>query len=193
MRKGSWIETASGKQMWPLEPRPEDVCIEDIAHALSLLCRYNGHCRFFYSVGQHSINCAKHALRQEHSYRVALLALLHDAAEAYVSDLARPIKPFVKGFGFIEYNLQQVIYEALKIKPPNPEEEKVIKQIDGVLLVTEAPVLMHFNGWGDWVKGFEADKDIKIEPKPTEDIRQLFVDTFCILKQRGRLNARHEV
>lgn len=53
MRKGDWILTFTGRRFYPLDPRPEDVCLEDIAHALSLICRYNGHSRFFYSVAEH--------------------------------------------------------------------------------------------------------------------------------------------
>ncbi len=49
-RKGEWIQTYTGKQFWPLDPRPEDIDIEDIAHALALTCRFNGHCDYFYSV-----------------------------------------------------------------------------------------------------------------------------------------------
>ena len=52
-----WIQTFTGKRMYPLDPKPEDICIEDIAHALSNICRFTGHTKKFYSVGEHSINC----------------------------------------------------------------------------------------------------------------------------------------
>ena len=88
-RKGEWLQTFTGKQFWPLDPCPEEICIEDIAHALSLQCRFGGHCKEFYSVA-------------EHSWRVsfmcdatnALWGLLHDAAEAYLVDLPLPLKHF---------------------------------------------------------------------------------------------------
>jgi hypothetical protein len=82
-----WILTASGRQFWPLNPRPADVEIADIAHALSNLCRFTGHCRRFYSVAEHSIRVAEHLPVKYQAW-----GLLHDAAEAYVSDLASPLK-----------------------------------------------------------------------------------------------------
>jgi hypothetical protein len=85
--RGDWMQTYTGRQFFPLEPRPEDVDIRDIAHALSLLCRYNGHVTRFYSVAEHCIHLS-HAVAPEH----ALWALLHDATEAYVGDMIRPLK-----------------------------------------------------------------------------------------------------
>jgi len=84
-RIGDWIQTYTGKRFWPLDPRPEDVDILDIAHSLSLLCRFTGHTSSFYSVSQHSILVA-----QEVPKRLRLWALFHDAAEAYIGDIARP-------------------------------------------------------------------------------------------------------
>jgi uncharacterized protein len=88
-RTGDWIQTYTGKQFWPLSPLPEDIVIEDIAHALSMQCRFGGHVRTFYSVAQHSVHVS---LLVEPQY--ALWGLLHDAAEAYLVDLPRPIKKF---------------------------------------------------------------------------------------------------
>lgn len=83
----NWIQTYTGRQYWPHAPSPSDVDIEDIAHALSNLCRYTGHCARFYSVAEHSILVSK--LVPQH---LALEALLHDAAEAYLNDLSTPVK-----------------------------------------------------------------------------------------------------
>jgi len=86
-RHGDWIQTFGGRAFWPLDPRPEDVAIGDIAHALAHLCRYGGHTRRFYSVAEHSVLMAR-AVSPKHR----LWALLHDASEAYLVDLPRPIK-----------------------------------------------------------------------------------------------------
>lgn len=59
-RRGDWIQTFTGRRFWPLDPRPEDVCIEDIAHALSLKCRFGGHCTRFYSVAEHSVHVSNY-------------------------------------------------------------------------------------------------------------------------------------
>ena len=75
-----------------LHPDPEKIRIEDIAHALSLLCRGNGHVRTFYSVGQHCLAAAKEAAAREDSRRVILAALLHDATECYLSDVPIPTR-----------------------------------------------------------------------------------------------------
>jgi hypothetical protein len=86
-RKGDWIQTYSGLPYWPYDPRPEDVRIEDIAHALSMLCRFTGHCSRFYSVAEHSVNVARLVPAP-----LAKMALLHDATEAYLNDLSKPLK-----------------------------------------------------------------------------------------------------
>ena len=92
------IMTYSRVLMDPLDARPDQILIEDIAHSLSLMTRANGHCRQFYSVAQHSINCALEARNLGLSPRVQLACLLHDAAEAYIADIPRPVKHRLSGF-----------------------------------------------------------------------------------------------
>ena len=86
------MNTWTGRQFDPLHMQPSDVSLEDIAHALSLLCRGGGHLDRFYSVGQHCINCAGEARARGWSDRLVLACLLHDASEAYISDIIRPVK-----------------------------------------------------------------------------------------------------
>ncbi|MBF0612521.1 MAG: hypothetical protein HQL55_15470, partial [Magnetococcales bacterium] len=78
----NWIQTFTGRQFWPLAPVLEHIHVQDIAHALSLLCRFNGHCQKFYSVAEHSLHVAT-ILPPE----LAGWGLLHDASEAYLADL----------------------------------------------------------------------------------------------------------
>lgn len=82
----------SGHRIDPLHIKEDDIHLEDIAHALSLICRGNGHIKYFYSVAQHSLNCAKKAKSRGYSQHVVLSCLFHDASEAYMSDLITPIK-----------------------------------------------------------------------------------------------------
>ena len=82
-----FITTYTGVHFFPTRPDPDGVRIVDVAHALSLLCRGNGHVKTFFSVGQHCLHCAREALARNHSRRVALACLLHDASEAYLSDV----------------------------------------------------------------------------------------------------------
>ena len=86
------ITTYSGVKFSPLNPKEEDIRIDDIAHALSLMTRANGHFPEFYSVAQHCIACCKEAIARGYSNKVALALLLHDASEAYLSDITRPLK-----------------------------------------------------------------------------------------------------
>lgn len=89
----------------------EDIKIEDIAHALSLMTRANGHFRHFYSVAEHSVNCYKETKIRGYSKRVQLGCLLHDVSESYISDLTRPVKKNLSQYFVIEEKLQRVIYE----------------------------------------------------------------------------------
>lgn len=101
----NYIRTISGKKFWPLNPRPEDVDINDIAHALSLMCRYNGHVPYLYSVAQHSLNVYFHSSN--------IWGLVHDATEAYLPDVPSPIKTELPCFKMIEANLAATIANAL--------------------------------------------------------------------------------
>ena len=87
-----YITTYTGDHFDPTLPEAEHLHIEDIAHALSLICRGNGHVKTFFSVGSHCINCAKEAAARGYSDRLVLACLLHDASEAYLSDVPRPLR-----------------------------------------------------------------------------------------------------
>lgn len=129
-----WILTWTGKTFRPLRPDPAAVDLRDIAHALSLLCRFNGHCREFYSVAEHSVRVS-HAVPPSD----ALAGLLHDAAEAYVSDVPRPVKDQLEGLRDREDDLLEVIFAALGVPWPVPPSVKVF---DDRLLATELRDLM---------------------------------------------------
>src|SRR5688572_18527016 len=94
VRVGDWILTATGRSFWPLDPRADEICIDDIAQALAKVCRFGGHCCDFYSVAQHSVLVA-HLVERSHP-QLALHALLHDAAEAYLGDFTQPLKPYLR-------------------------------------------------------------------------------------------------
>src|SRR5690349_6806238 len=96
----STITTHSGVQFDLLKPDPSVVHLEDIAHALSHLCRYTGHCNRFYSVAEHSVIVSLMVPPSEP--KLAMQGLLHDATEAYVNDLARPLKDLLPEYKEIE-------------------------------------------------------------------------------------------
>lgn len=149
MSRGSdWIQTYSIGQFWPLDPRAEEVRICDIGHALSMLCRFTGHVHEFYSVAEHSVRVSIEAERravdaglpQEAIRHIAQWGLLHDASEAYLVDLARPVKrvPAMQPYREAEAKLMGVIAERFGLTPGGHVEPPLVKEVDMVLCYTEA-------------------------------------------------------
>lgn len=168
--KGEWIQTFSGKSFYPLSPSADDICIEDIAHALSLICRFNGHCKRFYSVAQHSILVAKHCSKKN-----KLAGLLHDASEAYACDVPRPIKhtdSFTR-YRQIESIIQGSINFKFGLAHCEPQE---VKDVDLRMLATERRDLMSASQkeW-DQLPGPYSSKIIPMTPRKA---KQEFLKMF---------------
>lgn len=138
----SQIMTYTKKLFDPLRPDAALIDIVDIAHALSMLCRANGHFKTFYSVGQHSINCMKEAKARGYTRRVQLACLLHDASEAYLSDVTRPVKQELPKYVEIEKPLQETIWHKWLGEPLTKEENAQVFGIDDDVLGQEFFVLM---------------------------------------------------
>ena len=105
-----WITTYGGIHFFPLDPEADKIEITDVAHALSLICRGNGHVKTFFSVGQHCIHCALEAEARGYGSRIALACLLHDASEAYMSDVPRPFKQHLSDYISHEKTLLDIVY-----------------------------------------------------------------------------------
>jgi hypothetical protein len=114
------IRTFTGKYMNVFEPTIDMICIEDIAHALSFQCRFGGHLPEFYSVAQHSVHCSKMV-----DDKFKLQALLHDASEAYLLDMPRPIKRRLNDYKLIENKLMLLIAEKFGFKYPLENQIKL--------------------------------------------------------------------
>lgn len=138
----SRIMTCSHKMFDPLNPEWELIDITDIAHSLSMLCRANGHFRSFYSVGMHCINCAREAKARNFSRKVQLACLTHDASEAYLSDVTRPVKQEIPRYREIEEPLQDVIWRKFLGESLTEEENRQVFLIDDEILENEFPALM---------------------------------------------------
>ena len=138
----SEILTFTKKMFDPLHPDVALIDMEDIAHSLSMLCRANGHFKTFYSVGQHSINCAKEAKARGHAVRVQLACLLHDASEAYLADVTRPVKAELPKYKEIEAPLQEAIWNKWLDEPLSEDERKQVFDIDDAILAHEFLNLM---------------------------------------------------
>lgn len=170
---GGWIQTFTGIAFWPVEPQIEEIDIIDIAHALAYQCRFAGHIKKFYSVAEHSWRASYLVPEQD-----ALWALLHDASEAYLVDLPRPLKKYSEmgeAYQKIEKNLMLLICDRFGLGYQMPASVKVI---DNVLLRTEqrdllgpAPI-----PWDATDDGQPLDKFIT--PLAPEVAERFFLDRF---------------
>lgn len=111
------LVTFSGKQIAPDNLRVAEVDIQDIAHSLSLQCRFAGHTSVFYSVAQHSVRVARSLPRP-----LQLAGLLHDAPEAYLTDLPRPVKRMMPAYSYLEHKIWVAIAEAFEVDVKIPPE-----------------------------------------------------------------------
>jgi len=136
IQQGFWKQTYTGLTYTPRHPHPDQICIEDIAHSLSMICRFNGHTKEFYSVAEHCFWVA--AMIDENE--LCLEALLHDASEAYLCDISRPIKPLLEGYKDYELITMQAIWHHFGLGIYKARRE--IKAVDYRMLETERLQLM---------------------------------------------------
>ena len=172
---GTYITTYTGKHFEPANPDPEAIQIEDIAHALSLICRGNGHVKTFWSVGQHSINCAKEAWARGLSNRIALACLLHDASECYMSDIPRPFKKELPEYQALEERLLGMIYEKFLGSPLTPEEQAQLKEIDDAMLWYDLKNLLDETQFGE-VPKLNINLDYSV--RPFQDVEKEYLILF---------------
>lgn len=168
-----WIQTFTGRRFWPLDPRAEDIRIEDIAHALSNICRFTGHTLKFYSVAQHSVLVSRIVPPAD-----ALWGLLHDASEAYLTDIAKPVKesPAFAEYKLAEDKLARVVAEAFSLPWPMPAS---VKKADCVLLATERRDVMRST---DLAWNVPAEPMLRrITPWTPEAAEQAFLDRYQYL------------
>jgi hypothetical protein len=161
----------------------EDVDVVDIAHALSLICRFTGHTKYHYSVGQHSI-----AVSNLCRPKIAIYGLMHDAAEAYLTDIAHPIKAgFMwngKPFSDVEDYLLDIILKALGVPPPSNDAKKEVVSIDREVGVAESIQLMrHQLSWGRNTRVEPAN--YRVHPWMAEYAEQCFMEKFNDLKSHN--------
>ena len=155
-KRGDWIQTFSGRRFYPADPRAEDMDIGDVAHALSMICRFNGHTRWHYSVAQHAVLSARQAPR-EHAFE----ALHHADTEAWIADLTRPVKHMLPPYVKMEAKIDRVKCKWLGL--PHPMSSAV-KMIDNRMLVTEASQLLSGRGEAWWREPhWPQPYDIKIK------------------------------
>lgn len=168
-----WIVTFSNVIFHPLDPNPETILIEDIAHALSLLCRYNGHCLRFYSVAEHCVRVSMEVPPEDR-----LAALLHDASEAYLADIPRPLKrdPSMIPYRTAENNLQRMINKRFGLPEEMPAS---VHEADERMLFTERRDIVRPGGpdWG-WSREPYPETIEGWQPHIAEGLFRLFFDRY---------------
>lgn len=174
MGKDDFILTYTKKQFWPTKAKEEDVDIIDVAHALSMLCRANGHSTHFYSVGQHSVYCGLEAKNRGLSKRIQLACLLHDASEAYISDITRPVKRLLSEYLVIEEKLQNTIFKKYKLHDLTDEENAMVKEIDDALLNYELKNLLGVENYND----LKLEKEYDLSFILMEDTKKQFLNLY---------------
>lgn len=185
-----WIKTYSARRFNALaaEPSSADTCLEDVARALALKCRFTGHLSGFYSVAEHSVRVARLLRDQGYPAEVVLSGLLHDVGEAYLPDVASPYKAQVflqldpdeygaaalVRFADQERAVRRAIFNSLGLRElADPDEHPEIRHADLVLLSTEARDLQH--GTADWPGDFPDPLPARINPLPWEIAEAAFL------------------
>lgn len=174
---GPTIRTANGRYINLVDPKLDDILIEDIAHALSNLCRFTGHCTRFYSVAEHSVNTS-HVVDPYYG----LEALMHDASEAYLGDVSNPLKKLLPEYVKIEKHMEKTISQRFGLPfPMSPE----IKVADLCMLATEKRDLMPASTKEDWsiLNGYEP-YDFEIIGHSPEIAYLIFMSRFRKLGEK---------
>lgn len=177
----SCIKTHTGIMFDPLNPKKEEILIEDIAHALPMLCRANGHFKIFYSVGLHCINCMAEAAARGYTPKVQLACLLHDGSEAYLSDVTRPVKKELPQYLLIEEPLQAAIWEKFLDSPLTQEENRQVFEIDDHILLHEFVAMMDTH---------LTDTEPELASKPVFEFVDFGECTRLFLEHFNRLSSK---
>jgi len=146
----AWIQTYTNKRFHILDPRPEEICIEDIAHALSLQCRFTGHVKWHYSVAQHCVYASRIV-----GTDFAFEALMHDSSEAYICDMTRPVKhytPAGAAYLVLEAKIEAAVAEKFNLPAIMSPQ---VKDADNQMLYAEKAQLMPPM---DWSTRWSADQ-----------------------------------
>jgi len=174
---GPQIQTASGKYFDLLTPHPSTVNVYDIAAALSKICRFTGHCNSFYSVAQHSVMVSFLVGPQ-----LARWGLFHDAAEAYLGDVATPLKQLLPDYKAIEERVEHVVWRKFGLEPPMPPQ---IKVADLIMLATEKRDLMPQVDGPAWaVLDGVAPMQARLYPWNPDFAEQMFIERASELTER---------
>jgi 5'-deoxynucleotidase YfbR-like HD superfamily hydrolase len=167
------LVTYTGIKFDILNPKIEDINIIDIAHSLSNTCRFGGHCKNFYSVAEHSLLVGKKM--HDISKGITLAGLLHDAAEAYIGDVTRPVKikfPFIEE---IESNIRNCIYAKFDLD--YSKYQNIIETVDKRVLMTELKELIEYTG--EYLVKEEPYTDLEIQCLEPKIVKNMFLEKIA--------------
>lgn len=168
------MQTFTGKLIDLRSFGPDDVRVADIAHALSILNRFTGHSKVPYSVAQHSVMVSRLVAPEN-----ALWGLMHDASEAYLGDIARPLKEMLPEYKKIERHVQRVIAKVFGLPWPMPAD---VKRADNIALMTEKRDLVT----ADHCWGIDVPADCRpISPYCWQQAKKMFSDRFLEVTHEG--------
>lgn len=173
-----WLQTFTGLKFTPAAPEPGQVCIVDIAHALANICRYAGHSTRFYSVAEHSVLVSRYVPSE-----FAMWGLLHDAAEAYISDLPSPVKCLLPEFQELELAIERTIAARFNLSFPMPPEVKIV---DTAILADESAQIMSAPPEA-WLLP-QAALGVVIEGWSPEEARRRFLERYLFLLTGKEIN-----
>ena len=192
MNDNGWMQTVSGKRVFPLAPTVDAIDINDIAHALSMTCRFGGHTKFHYSVAQHSVLVSDQAWdscdgTERECAEQALIGLLHDATEAYLVDVPRPIKKVLPEYMRLEDMMSVVIAKKFNIASLY---NNLIKGIDDAILVSEWKKLISPEVPRN-ILAYQTTKiDIEIDSWTQMEAKREFMTSFNDLNNILEINTR---
>jgi len=176
-REKIWCETYSGMRVYPTYFQECGVNIEDIAHALSNQCRYNGHTKKFYSVAEHCVHMCDYAMDEGRTAAEGLHALLHDACEAYIGDIPRPIKCAVPKLKEVETEIDRVIGKVFGLPAKKPDW---LDELDARIVVDERAQAMSRSGH-KWVHDVLEPLGVIIGFWKPQDAKLLFLRRYRVL------------
>jgi len=182
--KDAWIQTYTGKKFYIDDPKPEDIDIRDIAHSLSMSCRFGGHCNYFYSVAEHCIRMVKYIYPRtvDQSQSIGSIeikgkfALLHDAAEAYLRDFPKPLKMLLPEYSQYETVLLDKILNKFGVdRYDNSQEWSDVMLADVRILATEKKCIMSPEP-DDWKLPEDPYDDIIVPLSTPQDAERIYLD-----------------
>jgi hypothetical protein len=175
----AWIQTAGGGIFHILDPRQNEILITDIGHALSMMCRFTGHVRRFYSVAEHSVLASRIVPQED-----ALWALLHDASEAYIADLNRPLKHYT-AVGPTYMGVEEKIMKAVCLKFHLSETQpESVHKADTMMLYAEKEQLMPAKEWGTKWSEDQVAADVEVRCWAPDVAKTMFMHRFYQLTEQ---------